>query len=206
MKRTLLLAVLLLPALATAQTVTAVDFNVQSTMNAPAGDVEGCGLRFFASIIADPGARAAELVDGSISAFVEGYAAIKAGHFNAQIPRDLKPEARFNPQPSGARLIWVRIGESPSLKPLNGKVFDSPSKGYQTYPTSFEAGIAALSDLAAGQRLWVAFQPTDSAIYRIFAGPLKVGQEVSAQYRSCFDGFDRALQSRLKDAERREKR
>lgn len=104
-------------------------------------------------------------------------------------------------RPASARLIWVRIGDEPSLKPLRGEVRDSPSVGYQLYAADFEGVAMGLSHLYAGAHLWIAFRHEKSDIYRIFAGPLKLSQQERQQYDSCVAGLSRTLDAKLKKAE-----
>lgn len=201
MRQLLFLAAIAFPILAAAQQVTTVEFDGQPTVSAPAGDIDGCGLRFFATSIINERATTADIIDGSVAVYVDGIAGIKAGLFEATIPRDLnQPGARLDMRASGARVMWVRVGDGPALKPLRGEVRDSPSRGYQIYPSGFEDGVIALAKLSVGEHLWVAFKSEKSDIYQVFAGPLQLSPRARQQYDSCFSGLRRAVEAKAKSA------
>ncbi|RYH69240.1 MAG: hypothetical protein EON54_02600 [Alcaligenaceae bacterium] len=164
-----------------AQAIYPVGFRYQATTLAPGGSVKSCGIRFLGLGTTPRGStKEIDVVDASIGVHSDGYSVVKAGYTIG----DLTNPAAGQSRSTGARVQWVRVGDSAPMA-ANGKATPGDDKDFYLYVNPLENGFEALKGLLEGKRIRVAFDMGNSREL-IFSGQTPLDEETKTQFIDCF--------------------
>lgn len=155
-----------------------------TTMYAPQGEVDGCGLAIKAiHLKGSPNAPSGMLADFSITSFSTG-GGVKAGLLSVEVRN-----GNAITKPTGAQFAWLRVGDEPAFAAERMTALPTdPNYAFFMAPATLQSLAAAME----GARVSIAFKSKGETL--VYSGVVQVDDENRSSLADCMRGFAKHLE------------